>query len=113
MMPGLDPKMMKQAMKRMGISQEELDAQAVIIVLDGKQLVFDAPSIQKIVMQGEESFQLSGAYREEIIESTSEEIDPSDIAAVIEQTGVSEEEAREALERTHGDLAAAIIQLTE
>ena len=112
MMPGLDPKMMKQAMKRMGISQEELDAQAVIIILEGKQLVFDAPSVQKITMQGEESFQLSGSYREEAIAAEST-IDDSDVTAVAEQAGVSEDEARRALEQTRGDIAAAIIQLTE
>lgn len=112
MMPGLDPKMMKQAMKRMGITQEDLHAQAVIIVLDGKKLVFDSPSIQKIVMQGEESFQLAGSYREEAIEAETA-IDPADIAAVVEQTGVSEDVARTALEQSGGDLAAAIINLTE
>ena len=114
-MPGLDPKMMKQAMKRMGISQEEVDAQAVIIVLEGKQLVFDAPSIQKITMQGEESFQLAGPYREEAIgaDTSVDSIDDSDVTAVAEQAGVSEDEARRALETTGGDIAAAIIQLTE
>jgi nascent polypeptide-associated complex subunit alpha len=112
MMPGMDPKMMKQAMKRMGISQEELDAQAVIIVLDGKQLVFDAPSVQKIVMQGEESFQLSGSYREETF-APDESVEESDVIAVAEQAGVDHEQARRALENTRGDIAAAIIQLTE
>lgn len=111
-MPGLDPKMMKQAMKRMGISQEEMDAQAVIIILNGKKLVFDSPSIQRITMQGEESFQLAGSYREESIEAETT-IDTADIAAVVEQTGASEEEARAALERARGDLAAAIIELSE
>lgn len=112
MMPGLDPKMMKQAMKRMGISQEEMGAQAVIIVLEDKQLVFDAPSVQKITMKGEDSFQLSGSYREEAIVAEST-IDDSDVTAVAEQAGVSEDEARRALEQTRGDIAAAIIQLTE
>jgi nascent polypeptide-associated complex subunit alpha len=112
MMPGLDPRMMKQAMKRMGISQEEIDAQAVIIVLEDKRLVFEAPSLQRVTMQGEESFQLSGAYREEPLESLVA-IDPADVSAVVEQTGASEHDAREALERSGGDIAAAIINLSE
>ena len=112
MMPGLDPKMMKQAMKRMGISQEDVDAQAVIIVLGDQRLIFDAPAVQRITMQGEESFQITGAYRTEALEET-RTIDDADIAAVVEQTGVSRDDARDALERANGDLAAAIIALTE
>lgn len=112
-MPGMDPKMMKQAMKRMGISQEDVAAEAVIIILDGKRLIFDKPELQRITMQGQESFQLSGAYREEALEISEVAIDDADIEAVMEQTGVSRDEARAALESTNGDLAAAIMNLSE
>lgn len=113
MMPGLDPKMMKQAMKRMGITQEDLDAQAVIIVLGDTKLVFDSPGIQRITMQGEESFQITGTYRKEPIIAEPTRVDDSDVTAVMEQTGAREDDARAALERANGDIAAAIIELTE
>ena len=111
MLPGMDPRAMRQAMKKMGISQEDVPAQAVIIVLDGKRLVFESPDVQKIVMQGSESFQISGSY-EEVVEEAETSVDESDVKAVMEQTGASEAAAREALEET-GDLAGAIIKLSE
>lgn len=112
MMPGMDPRMMRQAMKKMGISQEDLDAQAVIIVLGDRKIVFENPSVQKVTMQGEESFQISGVHREEAAQGETT-IDKADVESVMEQTGASREDAKAALEAAGGDLAAAIIKLSE
>ena len=105
MMPGMDPKMLKQAMKRMGIKQEELDAQEVIIKLKDKNLVFKNPQVAKINMMNEESFQVVGKYEEE------SNINEDDINLIIEQTNVSEREARKALEKNKGDIAKTILEL--
>lgn len=114
MIPGMNmnSKQMKQAMKKMGVKQEELDAISVVIRLKDKDLVIDNPSVQKVDMMGQKSFQVSG----EVAESVRQEevlIDEGDIAAVVEATGVSAEQAKEALGEASGDIAAAIIALKE
>jgi nascent polypeptide-associated complex subunit alpha len=112
MIPGVDPRAMKQAMKKMGMKQEELDASAVIIFLDGKKIVFDNPSVQKIEMMGQVSFQLSGDFVEESIEDEGTEIDEDSIDTVVSQTGCSREDAISALNETKGDIAEAIILIS-
>jgi nascent polypeptide-associated complex subunit alpha len=112
MMPGMDPRMMKQAMKRMGIKQVEIDATEVIIRCPDKEIIIDNPSVSKVNMMGEESFQITGETREQAVE-TKAEINEEDIETVMEQAGVSRETALEAIEANEGDLAAAILHLEE
>lgn len=101
---------MQAMMKQMGISQQEIDASRVIIEkTNGGRIIIENPSVTKIVMQGQDTFQIAGDHFEE---SVKEEISEQDIRTVMEKTGVSEEEARETLERT-GDLAEAILELSE
>ncbi len=103
---------MNALMKQMGMAQTEIDASRVIIEKnDGGKLVIDNPSVVKIRMQGQESFQISG-HAEEVEGSGFESgISEEDVKAVMEKTGVSEEKARESLEKT-GDLAEAILELS-
>ena len=99
---------MQAMMKQMGLSQDEIPASKVIIEKeDGTNLVISNPSVVKIKMGGQESFQISGDISEEEKEKFSEE----DIKTIIEKTGCSEEDAREAIEKT-GDLAEAILKLS-
>jgi len=110
MFPGLNPKKMQAVMKQMGISQDEIPCSRVVIEKDdGGKLVINNPSVIKIKMQGQESFQITGDVSEE-----SEEVGVSeeDIKAVMGKTNCSEEKAKEVLERT-GDLAEAILELSE
>ena len=96
-------------MKQIGLSQEEIDASKVIIEkTDGNKIIFDNPSIVKMNLQGQDSFQVSGDFYEEPKEKFSEE----DIKTIVEKTGCSEKEARETLEQTQ-DLAEAILKLTK
>jgi len=104
MFPGMNPKLMKQAMQRMGIKQEELDAEEVIIKLKDKKLVIKNPNVSKINMQGHETFQITGDVSEE------SSYNEDDIKTVMEQTECSEEEAKEALEK-YDDIAEAILNL--
>ncbi len=107
---GLDPKKMQAVMKQMGIGQEEIPAEKVIIEKsDGNKIIINNPSVQKITMQGQESFQISGDVNEEAEEAFTEE----DIKTVMEKTGASEKKAREALENSNGDLAEAILELSD
>ncbi len=108
MMPGIDPRAMQAAMKKMGIKQTEIAADEVIIKTSEGEIVISNPSVTKIVMMGQTSFQIAG----EISERQSQpEISEADIATVSEQANVSKDQAKLALEESKGDLAAAIISL--
>ena len=112
MIPGMDPRMMKQAMKRMGMQQEELDATEVIIRTPEKDIVFSSPNVAKLVMMGQESWQITGEYEEKSRDSKVE-ISEEDVQTVVEQTHKNSEEARRAIEKHNGDLAAAILELSD
>jgi nascent polypeptide-associated complex subunit alpha len=107
MPPGMDPKKMQQMMRQMGINSEDLDAKSVIIETGDGRLVIDKPQVVRITMQGQVSFQISGDVRKE------SSITADDVKMVAEQAGVSEEEARSALEGSGGDIAEAIMKLKE
>src|SRR3989344_3673908 len=112
MIPGLgggfDPRKMAGMMKKLGIKQEEIDASKVIIEKnDGGKLVINNPSVQRIEMHGQESFQISGDLSEDTLDGTSEGISEEDVQLVIEKTGKGEEEVRKVLGET-GDIAKAI-----
>lgn len=104
---GVDPKKIQGMMSKMGIKQEEIEALRVIIEQESKRLVIENPSVAKITMQGQESFQISGDVKEE-----EKGISEEDIKAIMEKTGVSREKAGESLKRTNGDLAEAILSLS-
>jgi nascent polypeptide-associated complex subunit alpha len=109
MFGGVNPAQMKGMMKKMGISQEELRVNRVVFEMDGSNLVIENPSVMRIKMQGQESFQVSGDVSEESAEIFSDE----DVDMVMSKTGKSEEIVREALEKSEGDIAEAIMSLKE
>ena len=109
MFPGMDPKQVNQAMKRMGIKQEEIPASEVVIKSEGKDLVVKNPSVIKVKLMGNETLQITGQIEEREAQM---EISEEDVKTVAEQAGVSEEKARESIKAT-GDLAESILQLKE
>ena len=112
MFPGMNPRKMQQMMKRMGIQQVDIPAKEVIIRSDDKEIIITEPSVAKVNMMGQETFQISGTIQER--ETSSEpEINDDDIKTVAEQANASEEDAKKALEESKGDLAAAILSLKE
>lgn len=118
MLPGLNPKKMNALMKQMGISQDEIPADRVIIEKPDGRIIIDNPAVIKIGMQGNESFQVSGDIREEPIkEETDEESEEekleADVAAVVEKTCCSRDIAATELEKCDGDIAQAIINLSK
>jgi nascent polypeptide-associated complex subunit alpha len=111
MFPGINPKQMQAVMKQMGMSQVEIPTSRVIIEKeDGNKIVINNPSVTKIKMQGQESFQITGDVSDEPagVRSIFSE---DDIKVVMEKTNCSEDEAKSALEET-GDLAEAILKLS-
>ncbi len=105
-MPKIDPRKMQQMMKQLGINQEEIEANRVIIEKTDGKIIIDNPSIQKIIMQDQESWQISGQSRE-VKENLQE-----DIQLIMEKTGKTEKEAKKALEENNGDIAEAIMSLS-
>jgi len=95
---GMNPKKMAGLMKKMGIAQEDISTDRVII---------ENPSVQRIKMQGQESWQIVGDAREE-----EEKVRDEDVKLVAEKTGKSEDEARKVLEEVEGEVAEAIVKLS-
>lgn len=114
-MGGIDPRMMKQAMKRMGIEEKELpNVQEVIIRLAEKDIVISPAQVSRVSMMGNTSFQVQGNATEHIRKRDAKpEISDDDIQTVMEQTGANQETAKQAIEKHKGDLAAAILELNE
>ncbi len=110
MIPGMNPRQMKQAMKRMGVQQEEIDAVEVIIKCSDKEIVISNPQVSKINMMGQKNYQISGEESERSLDN-SPEISEDDIETVMQQAEVSREVAEKAIEQANYDLAEAIISL--
>lgn len=109
MFPKINPKQLEKAMKQMGVRQEEIDATEVVIKTHDKELVIRNPHVTKVNMMGQESIQITGSIEERDLKPYNKE----DVKTVMEQAGCSEEEAREALEKSKGDLAEAILSLKQ
>lgn len=123
----MNPRKMKQMMNQMGIDLTEIDANEVIIRTDDEEYVFEDAEVQKMDAQGQATYQVVGepdvrprdadaieagdASAEEDSDEKEAAIPESDIEIVAGRTGVTSEEAREALEATDGDLAAAVERL--
>ena len=110
MFPGMNPRDMQKAMKRLGIKQEEIDAELVIIKTQDKDLIIKNPHVSKVNMMGQETFQVVGDITE-IGKDDKAEINEDDMSTVMEQTNCSREEALEALQESNGNLAEAILKL--
>jgi len=125
---GMSPKQMARMMKKMGIEQKEIDGvREVIIRFDDKEWVISNAQVTMIKQSGSESFQVSGTKSErgltgstpvkteavapEVEVEKKIEIPMEDAALVASQTGVDIEVAKQALEETGGDMAAAILKL--
>jgi nascent polypeptide-associated complex subunit alpha len=110
MLPNMNNKQMQQAMKKIGVKQEEIAATKVIIERADGKIILDNPSVQNVTMMGQESFQISGEYRFEPLDTTPD-ISEEDIATVVTQTSCTKEQAETAIINHKGDLAEAILEL--
>ena len=105
-------------MKRMGIKSEQIDADEVIIKTRDKEIVISSPQVTKVNMGGQDTFQIAGEVsereardREQGEAAEAAGASEEDIQVVMQRTGATEAEARQALEESDGDLAQAIIKL--
>lgn len=102
-------KQLEIAMKKMGIKTQEIDAERVTIECKDKRIVIEDPRVTKVVMGGQETFQIVGEAHEQ---NPSKKFTKEDIELIMKQTGAHEEEAKRVLEET-GDIAQAIMKLKQ
>ncbi len=102
----INPRQMEKMMKRMGIQAVPIEAEEVVIKATDKDIVIKNPQVSRVNAMGQDTFQISGDVEEREREGFSSE----DVETVMDQAGVSEEEARAALSET-SDLAEAILRL--
>lgn len=121
-----DPKKLASMMRQMGIKTSNISANRVVIEKsDGTFLVIENPELIEITMQGQRSYQLSGNVREESLnpyadakskDSTSQqhnEPTEEDIELVMQAANTTREKALEALKQSKGNVAQAIVDLTD
>jgi nascent polypeptide-associated complex subunit alpha len=110
----VNPREAKRMMQRMGLSMGEMpDVQQVIFKTSTKEITVENPAVAIMEMQGQKIFQVTG---ERIVEKAIEKevkIPEEDVQLVAMQAKVSIEQARAALEQTKGDLAQAILLLSQ
>ncbi len=107
MMPNMDPKQMARMMKQMGVNTVEIAAERVIIETADEKIIIEPAQVTKISMQGQESFQISGTVR------TEQSMKEDDIELVMEKAGCTRDQATEALTKSGGDIAEAILSFQE
>jgi nascent polypeptide-associated complex subunit alpha len=112
MLPGgINPKKMKQMMKQLGMQVEQIeDIEQVVIATTKGRYVFDAAEVSAMTMQGVTTFQIAGQPR---FEAAAPSIPDEDVKLVMEQTGKPEDAARSALVSVKGDIAEAILKLSQ
>jgi len=108
----INPRDLQKAMQRMGVQQKEVDALEVIIRCEDKDIVIQNPQVAKVSMMGQESWQVTGKAIEKS-RSSEPDIKEEDIKTVMDQTGKSKEESLEAIKTAKGDLAEAIMSLSQ
>ncbi|MDR0778433.1 MAG: nascent polypeptide-associated complex protein [Methanomassiliicoccaceae archaeon] len=112
----INPRQMKQAMKKMGIRNTDLkDVSEVVIRMPNEELVFKYPEVSIMEVQGTKTYQISGEPESRPVgsvdESTGEVIPAEDIELVMSQTGCDKETAVNALQAVGGQPAEAIIKI--
>ncbi|MBP7086708.1 MAG: nascent polypeptide-associated complex protein [Methanomassiliicoccales archaeon] len=112
---GVNPRQMKQAMKRMGISQEEMQGvEEVVIRTADKEYVIKEAAVTCVTMQGQKTYQVIGDAEVRSRQVAKEEapgIPDEDVQLVMSQTGVSKEKAVQVLKECDGQPAEAILKI--
>ena len=109
----------RRLMSQMGMQVEEIrDTRQVIIKTSNKEIVIDNPEVSVTHMQGQDVYQIMGGIVtergvQESVEKPQLVIPEEDVHLVAQQAGVDVEAARKALEAAEGDLAQAILNLSQ
>jgi nascent polypeptide-associated complex subunit alpha len=112
----VNPRQMKQAMKRMGISTEEInDVEEVIIRTATTEYVIKKAEVTVMAVQGQKTYQIAGETETRPRVREAAQAGPSyneeDVKLVMEQCSCTREKAIEALKATDGQPAEAILKI--
>lgn len=110
----ISPREAKRLMKRMGLSMSAMpDVEQVILKTSTKEITIENPEVAVMNLHGQKIFQITG---DKIVEKAIERkvvIPEEDVQLVAQQAKVTIDQARAALEQTEGDLAQAILLLSQ
>ncbi len=107
MLPGLDPKKMQDMLKKLGMKMDNIPATKVIIKTESGDITIDEPEVVKTTMKDQVIFQISGNVKEQSFSD-------DDVKLVMNQSGIKDEQkAIEALKKSNGDIAKAIMELNK
>lgn len=113
-MKKMNPREARRMMQRMGLNMGAMpDVEQVIFKTSSKEIIVENPEVAVMEMHGQKIFQVTG---EKIVEKAVEKavkIPEEDVQLVATQARVSPEQAKAALEQTNGDLAQAILLLSQ
>lgn len=112
-MRGINPRQMKQAMRKMGITNREIEAIEVIIRTADKEIVISNPQVNVMSMQGQDNYQIVGEVSERApgTGAPATTVPEEDIELVMSQTKCDRDTAIKALEDNGGQPAEAILQI--
>ena len=90
-----------------------LEAEEVVIKTKDKEIIVQNPEVSVLEVQGQRIFQVVGGEVSEKKREKAISIPEEDVQLVAQQANVSLDQARVALEQAGGDLARAILLLTQ
>ena len=125
---GMNPKQMKAMMRKQGIDMDSIEGvEEVIVRTRDREIVFRHPEVTTISAQGTVTYQIVGKPEERSLTgggAAAPDVDgevsapgptalysDDDVGLVMVQTGVSDEQARAALDACNGEVAEAIMKL--
>jgi len=97
----------------MGLSMSPMDVQEVVLRTREKEICIENPEVAVVEVQGQRIFQVAGGKITEKSIERKLTVPEEDVQLVAQQAKVSLDQARTALEQTNGDLAQAILILTQ
>jgi len=90
-----------------------MEVEEVILKTKDKEITIDAPEVAVLEMQGQKIFQITGGRMTEKALEKKPAVPEEDVQLVAQQAKVGLDRARAALEQTGGDLAQAILLLSQ
>ena len=109
----INPREARRMMRRLGLNMSPLEVDEVILRMKDKEIIIHDPEVAVLEVQGQKIFQVTGGEISEKERKRKISIPEEDIQLVAQQAGVSLDRAKAALEQTDGDLAQAILLLSQ
>ena len=112
-MKRFNPRETRRMMQRMGLNMNQLEVEEAIFRTKNKEIRLENPEVAILEMQGQKIYQVTGGHMTETALEKKPTIPDEDVQLVAQQAKVTLERAQAALEQTNGDLAQAILLLSQ